>query len=248
MRAFAQVPPTIWQTEVKKLRGDGDAIAVFFHLLTSLHSSMIGVYPLAVGYMAHDLGIPSEGASKGLQRVCDSGLATYDQERELVWVHDMAAAQIAPRLSPKDNKVVAVAKQLELLPICPITLAFYTKWRDLYHLRTQPVLEDFERAFLGASEGLRSKDKEQEKYKDLGEEREKSCSGGKEETYTHARGNDEQEYPYDPPATLEEGTVMLRSLGVPPAYFEQALTRLMGHALFPCDVQLWKTEARGEAA
>jgi hypothetical protein len=44
MRAFAQVPPTTWQSEVKKLRGDTDAIAVYFHLLTSQHSSMIGVY------------------------------------------------------------------------------------------------------------------------------------------------------------------------------------------------------------
>ncbi|WP_198647810.1 hypothetical protein, partial [Agrobacterium pusense] len=92
-------------------------------------------------------------------------MATYDQDRELVWVHDMAAAQIAPRLSPKDNKVVAVGKQLELLPICPITLALYEKWRDLYQLRTLPILDEFERALQGASEGLRSKDKDKEQNK-----------------------------------------------------------------------------------
>ncbi|QIX20989.1 hypothetical protein FOB41_07515 [Agrobacterium pusense] len=249
MRAFAQVPPTTWQSEVKKLRGDTDAIAVYFHLLTSQHSSMIGVYPLAVGYMAHDLGIPSEGASKGLQRVCDSGLATYDQDRELVCVHNMAAAQIATRLAPKDNKVVSVGKQLELLPICPITLAFYEKWRDLYHLKTLPILDGFERAFQGASEGLRSKDKdkEQNKEQNLEEGKGDSCSRGKEETYPHARENDEQEFPFDPSRTLEEARLFIQKMGVPPAFQEMALQRQMRGVLYNCDIENWKMEARGAA-
>ncbi|PWI54813.1 hypothetical protein B5K03_08825 [Rhizobium phaseoli] len=248
MRPFASVPSTVWQAEVKKLRGDLDAIAVFFHLLTSQHSSMIGVYPLAIGYMAHDLGIPFEGASKGLRRVCEAGLATYDEESELVWIHDMAASQIAPRLSPKDNKVAAVAKQLELLPICPITLSFYARYRELYHLRDHPLMLDFERAFLGASEALRSKEKDKEQEKDPGPERGISGSGRKEDTYPHARANDEPEMPYDPPPSLEEGKAMIRSLGVPARHFEQALTRLMMQALFPCDVKTWKAEAADEAA
>lgn len=250
MRAFAAIPPTIWQSEVKKLRGDSDAIAVFFHLLTSPHSTMIGVYPLAVGYMAHDLGIPSEGASKGLRRVCEAGLATYDEDLELVWVHDMAASQVATRLAPRDNKVVAVAKQLEMLPICRVTLAFYARFRDLYHLGSQPILEDFERAFLGASEPLRSKekDKEQEKVKDLGPEKGKSGSGDKEVTYPHARENDEQELPYDPPESLEVGREFVASLGVPPRFIEAALQRHMRGLLYPCDVETWKAEARGIAA
>ncbi|PTM96488.1 hypothetical protein C7449_103507 [Mycoplana dimorpha] len=223
------------------LRGDGEAIAIFFHLLTSQHSTMIGVYPLAIGYMAHDLGIPFEGASKGLRRVCHSGLASYDEDRELVWVHDMASSQIAPRLAPKDNRVTAVAKQLELLPICPITLAFYEKYRDRYHLKDHPLLADFERAFRGASEPLRSKEKD--KDQDLGPEEGKFGSGDEEGTYTHARANDEPELPYDPPATLEEGRATIRSLGVPSSFFEPALTRLMMQALFPCDVERWKAEA-----
>lgn len=245
MRAFAQVPPTTWQAEVKKLRGDTDAIAVYFHLLTSLHSSMIGVYPLAVGYMAHDLGIPSEGASKGLQRVCDSGLATYDHDRELVWVHDMAAAQIATRLSPKDNKVVAVGKQLELLPICPITLAFYEKWRDLYHLKSLPILDEFERAFQGASEGLRSKDKEkeQDKEQDLGEEEEYFGSGN--EKKQPARFS--MTTPYPVPSSVAEAKTFLLDKGVPNQRLDEFVRLLMGGNCSPYDLEGVLEEARSAA-
>ena len=149
MRAFASVPPTVWQNEIKRLKGEPEAVSVYFHLLTSPHSTMIGIYSLSVGYMALDLGIHEEGASKGLQRVCEADLATFDDKREIVWVHDMALSQIAPRMAPKDNRVVSVAKHLAILPICPITLQFYGKYRDLFHLREQESLIDFELAFKG---------------------------------------------------------------------------------------------------
>lgn len=246
MRSFAQVPPTTWQTEVKKLRGDTNAIAVYFHLLTSLHSSMIGVYPLAVGYMAHDLGIPPEGASEGLRRVCESGLATYDPERELVWVHDMATAQIAARLSPKDNKVVSVGKQLELLPICPITLAFYAKWRDLYHLKDLPNLDQFESAFRGASEGLRSKDKEkeQDKEQDLGEE-EEYFGLGNEKNSQPARF--QMTTPYPVPASVAEAKTFLLNEGVPHNRLDECVRLLMGGNLSPYDLEGILEKARSAA-
>lgn len=249
MRAFAQVPPTVWQGDVKQLRGDTDAIAIYFHLLTSHHSNMTGIYPLTVGYMAHDLGMPFEGASKGLRRVCDSGLATYDEDREMIWVHDMALTQIATRLAPRDNKVVAVAKQLEMLPICPITLAFYARYRDVFHLKDQLNLEEFERAFQGASEGLRSKDKdkEQDKEQDLEQEAGKFGSGDKEDTYTHARENEDPEDPYEPSPNLGAGRDFVAKLGVPRQFIEAALQRHMRGMLYPCDVENWKIEAKGAA-
>lgn len=236
MRSFAQVPPTTWQTEVKKLRGDTNAIAVYFHLLTSLHSSMIGVYPLAIGYMAHDLGIPPEGASKGLQRVCESGLATYDPELELVWVHDMAAAQIATRLSPKDNKVVSVGKQLELLPICPITLAFYGKWRDLYHLKDLPNLDQFESAFQGASEGLRSKDKEkeQDKEQDLEEEEEYFGSGNEKISQPDRKS---MFTPFPIPSSAAEAKRILISEGVPQHRLDECVREMMGGNFSRCELE-----------
>ncbi|WP_378944424.1 hypothetical protein [Mesorhizobium sp. ANAO-SY3R2] len=241
MRSFAAIPPSVWQTDIKKLRGDIDAIAVHYHLTTSSHSTMIGIYPLPLVYLAYELGSPLEGASKGLRRVCEAGIATYDEETEIIWVHEMAAAQVAPRLSPRDNRVLAVAKQLAALPICQITLSFYAQYRDAFHLRDLPILEEFERAFRGASEPLRSKDKEKEQDKDLGAGKGKSGSELKEPSSTHPRDK-QPEDPYEPLATLEQGKLFLIKIGVPSNRMETALQRLMRGALFPCDVEEWMRE------
>lgn len=225
MRAFAAIPPTVWNGDVKKLRGDAEAVAVYFHLLTSQHSSMIGIYPLAIGYMAHDLGIPFEGASKGLTRVCDSGLATYDDDREIVWVHDMALSQVANRLAAKDNRVTAVAKQLHLLPICPVTLAFYAKYRELFHLTDIPMLVDFQRGFEGPSEGLRSKEKEKEQDEDL--ETGKGTPGLGAENPQEQRPKSMFE-PYPIPASIAEARSFLLSKGIPQRRLDECACLMMG--------------------
>lgn len=247
MRSFAAISPSVWQTDIKKLRGDPEAVSVYFHLLTSPHSTMIGIYPLDLNYVAIDLGSPLEGASKGLRRVCEAGLASYDEANEIVWIHDMALAQVAPRLSPKDNKVSAVAKHLSMLPICPITLAFYQRFRELYHLWDLPIMEDFERAFRSPfeapSEPLRSKEKDKDQNQDLGKDQNKFRSEDSELGAAHAR-EAEREDPFDPPAGLQEGRDFLVRKGVPAEFMEAALQRLMRGALFPCDIDNWKREAR----
>ncbi|MGO8074731.1 hypothetical protein AB9F41_19710 [Rhizobium leguminosarum] len=250
MRSYATIPPSIWQTELKKLRGDVDAIAVHYHLTTSTHSNMIGVYPLPLVFLAYDMGSPLEGASKGLRKVIEAGICTYDEESEIVWVHDMAKSQVAPRLSPKDNRVVAVAKQLSMLPICSITLAFYIHYRELFHLWDQPLLDEYERGFEGASKALRSKEQEKEQEqgqkKDLDSRTGLSGSEAKKDTYTHVREN-EPEDPFDPPGSVEEGKSFLLSKGLPPRYIDQALQRLMRGVLYPCDIEAWIEEVRGAA-
>ncbi|WP_334541620.1 hypothetical protein [Rhizobium leguminosarum] len=250
MRGYAAIPPSIWQTEIKKLRGDIEAIAVHYHLTTSTHSNMIGLYPLPLMFLAYEIGSPLEGASKGLRRVIEAGICTYDEASEIVWVHDMAKSQVAPRLSPKDNKVVAVAKQLAMLPICSITLDFYTHYRDLFHLGGQPILDEFERAFQAPSKPLRSKEQEQEKDQDQKKDLDTGTgpfgSEAKMDTYPHVRKN-EPEDPFDPPRSVEEGKSFLLSKGLPPRYMDQALQRLMRGALFPCDIEAWIEEVRGAA-
>ncbi|NDV88779.1 hypothetical protein GTW51_18960 [Aurantimonas aggregata] len=252
MRSFAAIPPVVWQMDIKKLRGDPTAIAVYYHLTTSPHSTMIGIYALDLHYLSIDLGIPFEGASKGLRRVIEEGLASYDEEHEIVWVHEMAISQVAPRLSPKDNRVLAVAKQLAQLPICQITLAFYARYRDVFNLRDALCLEDFERSsgrgFEGASEGLRSKEKEKEKDQDLGEGQNK-IRFDDERLVPTREAFDAQEFAFEPKPSLEENRKFLVQMGVPAHRMETALQRLIREALFPCDIAEWKTEVRnGRAA
>lgn len=248
MRSYATVPPSVWQTDVKKLRGDTDAIAAYFHLLTSPHSTMIGIYPLPIAYLAHDMGSPLEGASKGLRRVCEVGLATYDEDREIVWVHEMSCSQVGPRMSPKDNKVSTVAKLLEMLPICPITLSFYGKFRDLYHLKEQHCLEGFEIAFTSPfeapSEPLRrgfTQEQEKEQEKDLGQDQDQIGSGGEELGSAHA-SEELPEEPF-PRMPMEQGKRFLAEIGCPPAFMQEALKRLLYGCLYQCDIDAWKIEA-----
>ncbi len=248
MRGYATIPPSIWQTDLKKLRGDVYAIAVHYHLTTSTHSNMIGIYPLPLMFLAYEMGSPLEGASKGLQKVIEAGICTYDEETEIVWVHDMAKTQVAPSLRPNDNRVVSVAKQIAMLPICQITLAFYAHYRDPYHLGDQPILNEFERAFRAPSKPLRSKEQEQEKKQDQDLDTGEGSSGfeATRDTYLHARES-EAEDPFDPPRSVEDGKSFLLSKGLPPRYMEQALQRLMRGVLYPCDIEEWIEEARGAA-
>lgn len=242
MRSYAAIPPRIWQTEIKKLRGDVDAIAVHYHLTTSQHSNMIGLYTLPLMFLAYEIGSPLEVARKGLRRVIEAGICSYDEELEIVWVHDMAKSQVGPRLSPKDNRVVAVAKLLSVLSICPITLDFYDHYRELFHLGDQSILDEFEKSSRAPSKPLRSKEQEQEQ--DLGAGTGIFGSEGQMDTYLHAREADAEE-PFDVPHSHSEGRSFLASMGLPPQFMEQALERMMKHALFPCDIRDWINEARG---
>jgi hypothetical protein len=152
MRKYASIPPRVWQADLKAVRGDLEAIAVHYHLTTSGHANMLGLYYLPVAYIAHEIGFSQEGASKGLLTLIDANICSYDFEREIVWVHDMAADQIAPQLSPKDKRVKGIADQLSMLPICKITLGFYSKYRLPFHLYEERNLEDFELALGENSE------------------------------------------------------------------------------------------------
>ena len=243
MRSFASVPPTIWKTDLKKLRGNLEAIAVYYHLTTSHHSTMIGIYPLNIEYLALDIGIPLEGASKGLQRVIDAGIASFDYDAELVWVHEMIRSQVATRLTPKDNKVAGVAKQVALLPICKISLDFYRLYRLDFHLSGRPECEEYERALQGASEGLRSKEKDKEQKQDEDLDKETGEIRSEVSSLVSTR-DDEMELPFEAPSNISDGRDFLKKIGCPSVYFETALHRLMKECLFPCDIEEWKREAR----
>lgn len=57
----------------------------------------------------------------------EADISSYDFKHEVAWVHDMASDRIGPQPLEKDKRVKGVANQLEMLPICPITLGVYAK-------------------------------------------------------------------------------------------------------------------------
>jgi hypothetical protein len=245
VRKFASVPPRVWQSDLRGVRGDLEALAAYFHLTTSGHATMLGLYYIPVPYLAHEIGCPIEGASKGLLSLIKAGLCSYDFDQDLVWVHEMAADQIAPQLMPKDKRVVGIADQLSMFPICPITLGFFGRYREPFHLFDERSLADFEHAFNNSEEApsmpLRSKEKEKEQDKDLGKGTGQSGSGGKGNT----RASIFEPLPI--PASAAEGRAQLIELGVPLREMDSCLRKFLGGNLSMYEIEGLQTQKQGAA-
>ncbi|MEA4763928.1 ATP-binding protein [Klebsiella pneumoniae] len=95
MRDYATVAPQFWLGKTgRELRKKGaEAQVVSFYLMTSPHANMLGLYYLPILYIAHETGLGLEGASKGLKSTIEAGFCSYDEDTEMVWVHEMAAYQ-----------------------------------------------------------------------------------------------------------------------------------------------------------
>lgn len=251
MRKFASIPPRVWQTDLKAIRGNLEAIAVHYHLTTSRHANMLGLYYVPIAYIAHEVGCSMEAASKGLESLIRAGICAYDYERDLVWVCEMASDQIRSQLSPKDKRVKGIAEQLAMLPICPITLDFYRKYRLPFHLHDELCVEEFELVSSDLQEApsmpLRSKEKEKEQEKDLEQGQGPSGLGGRKVTNAHStRGPFMTAYPKPPSAA--DGKRLLVDLGVPEREVARHLGALMAGELRPFDIEEWITAAGWGAA
>lgn len=172
MRDYATVAPQFWLGKTgRELRKKGaEAQVVSFYLMTSPHANMLGLYYLPILYIAHETGLGLEGASKGLKSTIEAGFCSYDEDTEMVWVHEMAAYQVGKALKPGDNRCAGVRSEYASLTENPFLSLFYERYKDDFHLNVKrescPMPE-------GASKGLRSQDQEQ----DQEQEQDKDLSG-----------------------------------------------------------------------
>lgn len=124
---------------------------------------MLGLYYQPVLYMAHETGLGIEGATKGLAACIECGFCSYDETTEMVWVHEMAAWQIAEALSSGDKRCKGIQKDYEALPENPFLAAWFDRYADAFHLskrrEKQEVQEDLQK---GHTKPLRSQEQEQE--------------------------------------------------------------------------------------
>jgi len=164
MRDYGKITPAFWIGRTgRALRGDPHAQLVAAYLLTAPQSSMIGVYYCPIATISNDIGIPFEGASKGLRRGVDEGFCTFDDETDWVWVHEMARFQIADRLKPTDNMVKSIARDFEKLPETFLKQGFYNRYREPFHLpEWHPIRPNSPSPSEGPSKPLRSQEQEQE--------------------------------------------------------------------------------------
>lgn len=140
MREYGKVSPQFWIGKTgKSLRGNTEAQIVAFYLMTSPHSEMNGVFNCPILYIAHETGLPLEGASKGLQSLIDVDFCTYEEDTDTVFVHEMAKYQIGDDLKPADNRVISVKKYYQNMAESRIKTAFYDRYKDAFHLDDLPV-------------------------------------------------------------------------------------------------------------
>ncbi len=133
---------------------------VAFYLITGPTSNAIGLYYLPVSHIVEGLRRGFEGASKGLELLCEHGFAEYDEALSVVWVCNMARDQIAEKLKPNDKKQIMVRDTLLSYSYSYLSHLWWEHYRGPYSL-------DYGSPFEGASKGLRSQDQDQDQDQDL---------------------------------------------------------------------------------
>jgi len=135
MRDYGKVSPAFWIGATgKSLRGDMEAQIVALYLMTSPHATMTGVYHCPILYIAHETGIPIEGASKALARLIEGGFCEYDEASELVFVIRMAAFQVGESLNAKDKRQVGIQRDYEKMPESRIKQRFFEIYGAAFQL------------------------------------------------------------------------------------------------------------------
>jgi len=115
MRDYGKIAPSFWTGETGKLlkAAGPEAVIVAMYLMTSPHANMIGLYYLPKLYIAHETGLGVDGAAKGLSACVEAGFCAYDEDAETIFVPRMASYQVAESLSVKDNRRIAVLRELD---------------------------------------------------------------------------------------------------------------------------------------
>jgi len=171
LSAWRRIRGRFWNGETgRALRGYPEAQVVALYLISCESSHGSGLYRLAIPTLAHEIGIPLEGASKGLARVAATGFCTYDLASETVFVHSMAREQIGDALRPADNQRKGLIRHLKEMNDSPLLGAWLNTYGDAYGIELEAPSKPLPSPFGGGPEQfpdpLRSKEKEKEKEKE----------------------------------------------------------------------------------
>ena len=135
MYSYGRVFSSFWVSGTgKALRGDSEAQLVALYLMSSPHANMIGVFHCPIIYVAHEVGLSLEGASKALQRLEEVGFCTYDSPSEHIFVRRFAAFQVGDELKAKDNRVKGVREYVSAIPSERLKFLFLQEYSEAFHL------------------------------------------------------------------------------------------------------------------
>lgn len=163
MRDYSIVSGRFWIGETGKvLRDFPDAQRLAMYLITSPHSSMAGLYYCPIPYMAQDIGMDQEGASKGLAKLSQMGFCEFDEKSDMVFVVKMAKFQLGARLAPKDNRRIGLLKELSRLPKTALLQRFFAIYADAYSITAEDIERILQDVGEAPSKPLPSQDQDQD--------------------------------------------------------------------------------------
>lgn len=163
MRDYSKVSPRFWTGPTgKRIRSLGlEAQVVAFYLLTCPSANMIGLYYLPLPTLAHETGIPLEGACKALRSLSEAQFSHYDEAEEVVWVPEMARYQIEDELKASDNRCKGIWKEAEPFQKSRFFMDFWMRYEKAFHLPTPSPLEAPPKP-LGSQEQEQEQEQEEE--------------------------------------------------------------------------------------
>lgn len=129
MRTTAAIKPRFWSSgSGRQLRGKPHAQVLALYLMSSPHSTMIGLYYEPLISILHETGLTEDQFREALPLVKE--IARFDEEHGLVFLPNGAEHQIGETLSVRDKKRPAILSQLRTYGKHP----FVTEWVSRYYL------------------------------------------------------------------------------------------------------------------
>jgi hypothetical protein len=135
VRNYAMLAPFFWtRGSGKRLRGDPDAQVVAMYFSTSPGANLIGLYYLPFVNIAHETGLSTKRARDAIAKVEAVGYASYDFDRELVWIPNSAQFEIGAKLKAGDKRRGKVVAELAQVGRHPFIGAFLRAYGTAYGL------------------------------------------------------------------------------------------------------------------
>lgn len=159
MRDYGKIYSSFWTGETGKfLRGHKEAQIVASYLLSNKNANMIGLYYLPILYLCYETGLTEKEAMKGLLRCIEGGYCSYDEQPEVVFVHEMALFQIDEQLKSTDKRCIGVQNCYDVVPACLFLEVFYEKYKNVFFMSKK---RENRRGLEGALMPPRSQEQEQ---------------------------------------------------------------------------------------
>lgn len=173
-RDYSKVLPSFWTgTTGRAIRSLGPECQVTaLYLMTSPHSSAIGLYHLPLAYLCADTGSPLEGARKALRSLSEVSFCAYDEGSETVWIPEMARHQVGDVVKASDNRRPWLVKEAERMRKRPFFNEFLAKYGAAFSLGIAPDAKPLGSPLEAPSEALRSQEQEKEQEKEQERQRE----------------------------------------------------------------------------